>query len=101
MKYSIQRTGGFAGRQETVASLDTAHCSPAQAAQLQQAWTALRARIRAAAQAPSVGADFLKYEIVTQDESGEQRLAWLDDGNEVVPELLAFISQVTSAGGPA
>jgi len=95
MKITIQRSGGFAGLREMVLEADTQKISAASAAKIQKIWPALQTRIRAQAKAPSVGADFLKYEIIARQDGGEDRFELLDDGNAVTPDLLEFVRAVS------
>ncbi|MBI3820858.1 MAG: hypothetical protein HY286_19375 [Planctomycetes bacterium] len=91
MKLSIARSGGFAGIREPLLELDTLTLKPAAAAKIAQTWQSLRARIQASSGKPSIGADFLKYEIVVSDEHGRELMEVVDDGGAVAAELLLFI----------
>jgi len=95
MKITILRSGGFAGLRETVLDADTQKLSAARAAEIQKTWPALRTKIRAQVKTPSVGADFLKYEIVAEQNGGEDRFELLDDGNAVTPALLEFVRSLS------
>ena len=100
MKITIQRSGGFAGLRETVLDADTQKLSAVSAAKIMKIWPALRTKIKTQAKSPSVGADFLKYEIVAQQDGGEDRFELLDDGNAVTPELLEFVRTISEASNP-
>ena len=95
MKISIERSGGFDGVRESVLEADTQKLDPATAAKIKQVWPSLQTRIKAQSKSPSVGADFLKYEIVARQDAGEVRLELLDDGNAVMPDLLEFVRTIS------
>lgn len=95
MKITIQRSGGFAGLREIVLEADTQQLNAASAAQIKKSWPALQTRIKAQLKVPSLGADFLKYEIVAQQNNREERLELLDDGNAVMTDLLEFVRTVS------
>lgn len=70
MRVMIERTGGFAGLQETVAAYDTEDLPEQEAAKVYDAVAALRAAT-ARGEPSEVGADLMTYRITVGDGPGQ------------------------------
>ncbi|MFC4116684.1 protealysin inhibitor emfourin [Nonomuraea zeae] len=93
MRVKVERTGGFAGLEETVAAYDTGDLSEQEAAKVDEALAAIGAAMDRGEPA-EVGADLFTYRITAGDGSGRGRVYTVS--GEPLPELaqaLAVLSR--------
>ncbi|MEQ4722195.1 protealysin inhibitor emfourin [Nonomuraea sp. B19D2] len=91
MRVKIERTGGFAGIEETVAAYDTDDLPEQEAAKVYDALTAIEAT---AAQEPAeVGADLMTYRITVGDGPGKVYTVSEEPSPSLAGPLTALLRQ--------
>ncbi|MBZ5592098.1 MAG: hypothetical protein LAP39_07670 [Acidobacteriia bacterium] len=97
MTILIKRSGGFAGREERLAAIDTSELPTTIADRVRERIARLTAL---SAQEPSAGADRLQYEIeITEPGTGGRKLTVVDEGDPDDPAMKEVIAILESAGG--
>ncbi len=83
MTITIKKTGGFAGIEESIGSIDTADLAPEQSARVRETVVALE-QLHASGNQP-IGADFMRYEIDVRDGDDTHHLVFVDDADPDSP----------------
>lgn len=99
MKISVERSGGFAGLTEKIASVDTKELVRAKAEPLEK----LIERVGffglpAVMTGNAVGADQFKYEITVEDGARHHSVAFVEDDSPQTAPLRGLVKQLQAGG---
>ena len=95
MKVTIKRTGGFAGLDQTVASLDSERLPRDAAEELRRQVSAL---VAASARPEPIGADLLHYHVTISDEGPARTVTVVDEGDPEAPPMKHLQALLALAG---
>jgi emfourin len=94
----VQRSGGYAGISEEIASIDTAQLDPEAASRIEQLIGQTRFFDLPAEAPGGVGADFFRYEVTVTDNGRQHTVAFADDGGPETEPLRKLVETVSAAG---
>jgi hypothetical protein len=95
MKLTVRRYGGYAGTNEVLAALDTKSLSAEKEAALRDLLERMQ---RLLPLDPSVGADFVHYEVLIEEGGAQQTLLFTDDLSDKARELVELTNQIVAIG---
>lgn len=98
MRIKVERSGGYAGISEEVASIDTEQLDPPARDRIEQLIGETRFFDLPNEAAGGVGADFFRYEITVADNGRQHTVAFADDGGPETEPLRKLVETVTAAG---
>ncbi len=99
MNIRIRQSGGFAGVEQNLGSVDTSDLAQEKATRLEKCIAELKRFEAAAGEAP-VGADMFRYQIEIRDDQGaRQTLVFVHGEPEEAPEPLQELLEAVEASG--
>jgi hypothetical protein len=101
MKISLKQSGGFAGIEIPLASVDTTRLAPEQASQLETqlnntAFFNLPANV--VGSEPAIGADMLQYEITVDEGNQKHTVRFRDDNSPNTAPLRKLVTSLKQIG---
>jgi hypothetical protein len=94
MKINVKRTGGYAGLEEELASVDTSRLEPGAARRVEQLLDGAGFfDLPAAAADDAVGADMFRYEVTASD-GGRQNTVSFSEGSPSAAPLLGLVEEL-------
>ena len=98
MNIRIRQSGGFAGIEQDLGSVDTSDLAQEKATRLEKCIAELKRFDAAAGEAP-VGADMFRYEIEIRDDEGARQTLVFHGEPEEAPEPLQELLEAVGAFG--
>jgi hypothetical protein len=95
MKLTVRRYGGYAGTKEVLVVLDTKSLSAEKESALREVLEHMQ---RLFPLDPSVGADFMHYEILIEEGGAQHTLKFTDDSSDKARQLVELTNQIVAMG---
>jgi 2-phosphoglycerate kinase len=99
MIITVRKTGGFAGIEESVVSLDTTNAPRKLKEKIEALLTSEKFHLLPEyVESEAEGFDFFVYEIMVKDNDKQHTVNFRDDGSEQSKHLLEFIDRLKEIG---